>query len=353
MSDRERRMAPYGSWASPIPIEWLAGGRVSLAETRWDGETATWLEGRPQENGRATLVRWTPGEGARDISPPGMNVRDRVHEYGGRPYVTRGDLVIVSDFSTGRLHRVAPDRSSEPITPEGGFRYADLTLDPARDRLLAVREDHSVAGREAVNTIVAIPLDGSGTVAVLASGRDFYSAPRPSPDGGRLAFLAWDHPNLPWDGTELMLGDVAADGSLPDVRRVAGSSTEWTSEPRWSPAGVLHFVAEPTGWMNLYRLVDGSPQPVAPMEAEFAYPDWLFGFSHYDFLADGRIVGVGRGGGRDRLYLLGPAAGEVDVLDRPWTDLDAVSVNGTRAIFIAAAPDDFVSIVLFDLGTGE
>jgi dipeptidyl aminopeptidase/acylaminoacyl peptidase len=353
MSDRGRRTAAYGSWESPFPIEWLAGGRVSLAETRWDGETATWLEGRPEENGRATLVRWTPNEGARDISPPGMNVRDRVHEYGGRPYVTRGDLVIVSDFSTGRLHRVAPDRTSEPITPDGQFRYADLTLDPVRDRLLAVREDHSSPDREAVNTIVAIALDGSGRVTVLASGRDFFAAPRPSPDGRQLAFLAWDHPNLPWDGTELLLGDIAEDGSLGDAGRVAGSSTDWIAEPRWSPAGILHFVAEPTGWMNLYRLVDGSPQPVAPIDAEFAYPDWLFGFSHYDFLADGRILGLGRSGGRDRLYLIGPGAGMQQILDRPWTELDAVSINGSRAIFIAGAPDEFLSIVLLDVGTGR
>jgi len=183
-----RRVAPYGSWESPFPIDWLTVGRVSLGETRWDGDSITWLEGRPEEDGRATLVRWTRDDGARDISPPGMNVRDRVHEYGGRPYATRGDLVIVSDFATGRLHRVGPDRTSEPITPEGAFRYADLTFDPAGERLFAVREDHSQAPAEAENTLVAIALDGSSEVRVLASGRNFYAAPRPSPDGSRPFF---------------------------------------------------------------------------------------------------------------------------------------------------------------------
>jgi dipeptidyl aminopeptidase/acylaminoacyl peptidase len=348
-----RQVAPCGAWESSFPIEWLTAGRVSLGEARWDGESITWLEGRPEEDGRSTLVRWTREGGARDISPPGMNVRDRVHEYGGRPYVTRGDLVIVSDFTTGRLHRVAADRTSEPITPEGPFRYADLTLDAAHDRLLAVREDHSVAPAEAQNTIVAIALDGTGDVQLLAGGRDFYAAPRPSPDGSRLAFVAWDHPNMPWDGTELLVADVAPDGSLGSPARVGGSASDWIAQPRWSPEGILHFLAEPTGWLNLYRLVDGVAEPIAPMAAEVGYPDWQFGFSHYDFTDDGRIVAVGRSGGRDRLYVVGPEPGMVDALDRPWTDLGSLAVSGRQTCFIGAAPDAFLSVILLDLDSGE
>jgi dipeptidyl aminopeptidase/acylaminoacyl peptidase len=348
-----RQVAPYGAWESTFPIEWLTAGRVSLGEARWDGESITWLEGRPEEDGRATLVRWTRHGGARDISPPGMNVRDRVHEYGGRPYVTRGDLVIVSDFTTGRLHRVAADRTSEPITPEGPFRYADLTLDAAHDRLLAVREDHSAAPAEAQNAIVAIALDGTGDVRLLAGGRDFYAAPRPSPDGSRLAFLAWDHPNMPWDGTELLVADVAPDGSLGSPDCVAGSASDWIAQPRWSPEGSLHFLAEPTGWLNLYRLADGVAEPIAPMAAEVGYPDWQFGFSHYDFTDDGRIVAFGRSGGRDRLYVIGPEPGVVETLDRPWTDLGSLAVSGRQACFIGAAPDAFLSVILLDLDSGK
>jgi dipeptidyl aminopeptidase/acylaminoacyl peptidase len=348
-----RVVAPYGSWASPFPIESLVAGRVSLSEVRLDGDTITWLEGRPEDGGRATLVRWTEADGARDISPPGMNVRDRVHEYGGGAYVTRGDLVLVSDFATGRLHRVAPDRSSEPITTEGPYRYADLTLDPTRNRVLAVREDHSPEQPEARNTLVAIPLDGSGQVAVLAEGRDFYAAPRPSPDGTRLAFLTWDHPNMPWDGDELQIAQVGSDGGLESVDRVAGSATEWVAQPRWSSAGDLHFVGETTGWMNVYRLAGGAVVPMAPMAAEFAYPDWLFGFSNYTFLPDGRIVAIGRSGGRDRLYLIGPQPGQVVLLDHPWTELRDIQAARDRVVLGAAAPDTFASLIALDLGTGE
>jgi dipeptidyl aminopeptidase/acylaminoacyl peptidase len=345
--------APFGSWQSPFAIESLTTGRVSLGDLRWDGDAITWLEGRPEDGGRATLVRWTATDGAHDISPPGLNVRDRVHEYGGAPYVTRGDLVIVSDFATGRLHRVAADRTSEPITPDGPFRYADLTLDPTRDRLLAVCEDHSEGLAEAQNTLVAIALDGSGRVSVLAEGRDFYAAPLPSPDGTRLAFLAWDHPNLPWDGTELQVATLGADGELLAVDRVAGSAGEWVAQPRWSPDGHLHFVAETTGWMNLYRLSDGAAIPLAPMAAEFAYPDWLFGFSNYDFADDGRILAIGRSGGRDRLFAIGPEPGQVIPIDRPWTDLHDLRAAGHRAVFVGAAPDSFAAIIRFDLDTLE
>jgi dipeptidyl aminopeptidase/acylaminoacyl peptidase len=352
-TDVARATAPYGSWESPFPIDSLVAGRVSLAELRWDGDSVTWLEGRPEDGGRATLVRWTRTDGARDISPPGLNVRNRVHEYGGGAYLTHGELVIVSDFATGRLHRVAADRSSEPITPDGPYRYADLTLDPGRNRVLAVREDHTPGRDEAQNTLVAIPLDGSGRVTVLAEGRDFYAAPRPSPDGTRLAFLAWDHPNMPWDGTELQVATLGPDGELQSVERVAGSSSEWVSQPRWSPAGDLHFVAETSGWMNLYRLTGRAAIPLAPMAAEFAYPDWLFGFSNYAFLADGRIAAIGRSGGRDRLYLIGPSLGQVEPVDRPWTDLHDLQSAGDRVVFIGASADAFASVLQLELASGR
>jgi dipeptidyl aminopeptidase/acylaminoacyl peptidase len=347
-----QRVAAYGSWASPFPIELLVEGRVSLAETQFDGPDAgVWIESRPDDGGRQTLVRWTAAGGAQDISPAGMNVRSRVHEYGGAPALVRGDLVVVSDFVTGRLHRVAADRSSEPITPDRAWRFADLELDAARDRLLAVREDHTGDG-EAVNTIVAVALDGSGDVRVLASGRTFYAAPRLSPDGTQLAFLAWDHPNLPWDGTELFVAQVATDGGVGEPTLVAGSASDWISQPRWSPDGVLHFVAEPTGWMNLHRWHDGRSEAVTSEEAEFAFPDWQFGYRNYAFAADGSIIAIGRSGGRDRLHRIAPG-GRPELIDIPFTEMAALDVQGDRAVLEAAGPTSFNSVVLVDLRTGS
>jgi dipeptidyl aminopeptidase/acylaminoacyl peptidase len=348
-----RTIAPYGAWRSSLPIELLVQGRVGLSEPRFDEDrrTLAWLESRAEEGGRSVLVRWTDEDGLRDVSPPGLNVRTRVHEYGGAPALVAGDLVVVSDFATGRLHRVAADRTSEPITADGPFRYADFVLDAGRDRLVAVREDHTGPG-EAVNTLVAIPLDGTGDVRVLAAGRDFYAAPRPSPDGISLAFLAWDHPNLPWDGTELFVAPILADGGLGETRRVAGSASDWISQPRWSPTGVLHFVAEPNGWMNLHCLDGGDVRVVARLEAEFAYPDWQFGIRNYSFAPDGAILAVGRSRGADRLYRIAPD-GVVEQVELPFTELTGIDVANDAAVVLAAGPRSFYAVIRIDLRTGR
>jgi dipeptidyl aminopeptidase/acylaminoacyl peptidase len=348
----DRRTLPYGSWSSPFAIDLLVQGRIGIGGVRFDhgGDSVVWLESRPWEQGRQTQVRWTPETGPRDISPPGMNVRDRVHEYGGAPSLVHGDLVVVSDFATGRLHRVGADRTATPITPDGPFRYADLTLDPTRDRLLAVREDHSGPG-EAVNTIVAIPLAG-GEPRVLVEGSDFVSAPRPSPDGSQLAWLRWDHPNLPWDGTELLLARLDEDGTPVDARVVAGSPADWISQPRWSPDGTLHFVAEPDGWMNLHRLGPGGPEIVFRAEAEFAVPDWVFGNAGYAFQRDSSILAIGRSSGGDRLYRIPRDGGAPRISELPFTELASLDVREDHAVFVAASPTQLAAIVLLDLRTG-
>ncbi|MFL5679410.1 MAG: prolyl oligopeptidase family serine peptidase [Chloroflexota bacterium] len=347
-----RTVAPFGSWRSPFAIDLLTAGVVSLGEPRFDadGDALVWRESRPEEDGRTTLVRWTEAGGARDISPAGMNVRNRVHEYGGAASMVAGDLVVVSDFSTGRLHRVAADRSSEPLTPDGPFRFADFSLDRPRNRLVAIREDHSGAG-EARNSVVAIDLE-SGEVTVLAEGRDFYSSPRLSPDGTRVAFLAWDHPNLPWDGTELFVADVTASGALDQPRRIAGSASDWIAQPRWSPSNVLHFVAEPKGWMNVYRWLDGEVQPLVELDAEFAYPEWIFGLRNYAFDGRGDVIAIGRLRGRDQLFRV--RAGEPPVLiDLPFTELSWIDIRGDHAVLEAGSPDTSSSIVLIDLRDGS
>ena len=331
---------------------------MRLAEVRWDGDDLVWLEGRPEDGGRATLVRLRPGDAPEDISPPGVNVRTRVHEYGGGAYLASGDVVIVSDFATGRLLRVAPDRSATPLTPEGPFRFADLDLDRRRGRIVAVREDHSGAG-EAVNTLVSIPLDGTAAanptaVDVLVSDSDFVASPRLSPDGTRLAWLRWDHPNLPWDGVECVVAPTGADGRPGSPRTVAGNPSTWTSQPRWAPDGSLVVASEPGEWIGLHRWDGARLTALADgIAAEFASPDWVFGLSTHGVAGDGTVVGIGRSDGRDRLWLLDPAGERAAaVLDLPFTHITDLAVRGTEAAAIVAAPTMFRTLVRIDLASG-
>ncbi len=267
---------------------------------------------------------------------------------------------------------VGPDRAATPLTPDIRSRYADMCLDAARGRLICVREDHGVEGREAVNALVAVPLDGSAVadparVVALAGGSDFVAAPRLSPDGARLAWVRWNHPNMPWDGTECVVAPVDADGTLGAATVVAGDAGTWVTQPTWSPGGVLHVSAELDGWLNIYRVEeprgsragDGAGRPVrlvpiAPMAAEFGGPEWNFGSADYAFANDGTIVAAGRSDGRDRLYRIDPTgAAEPLEVPLPFTELDFVGVRGDRLVCLAAAPTVFRSVVLVSLVDGS
>jgi dipeptidyl aminopeptidase/acylaminoacyl peptidase len=348
-------IAPYGSWASPFPIDRLTEGVVFIGEVRGAGGIRWWIEGRPEEAGRQVLMRREPDGTMVRLTPEGFNARSRVHEYGGGATLVSGDLVVVSDFTTGRLHRVVAPGELAAITPDRAWRFADLVHDVERGRLYAVREDHQpdvVAEHgEWVNELVTIDL-GTGEVQVIAQGADFYAAPRLSPDGRTLVWLEWRHPNLPWDGTELKLAAIGEGGDLGPATTVAGSPRDCISQPRWSPDGVLHFVAEPDGWLNLYRYRGGVSEPIAPMAAEFASPDWIFGNTEYAFLRDGGILAVGRSDGRDRLYRIS-RDGSVATVDLPYTEIVSISIDGDTAILRAVSPFEPAVAVELDLASGE
>ena len=350
----EPTIAPYGSWASPFPIERLTEGVVFVSEVRGAGGVRWWLEGRPEEGGRQVLVRRNADGSVTRLTPEGFNARTRVHEYGGAATLVSGDLIVVSDFTTGRLHRVTAPEELAPLTPERAWRFADFVHDEAHERLIAVREDHEphvvAAHGEWVNQLVTIEL-ATGEVEVIATGADFYAAPRLSPDGRHLCWLEWNHPNLPWDGTRLQLAAVGEGGGLGPATTIAGSARDWIAQPRWSPDGVLHFVAEPGGWMNLSRYHGGIVQAVAPMAVEFASPDWIFGNAEYAFLDDGGILAIGRSGGRDRLYRIRPD-GSSSELELPYTEIGSISIDGGTAILRAVSPFEPAVAIDYDIETG-
>lgn len=349
----EQQVAPYGSWKSPITAEMVARGGVRLGQIVLDGDDIYWNEGRPSEGGRNVIVHRTADGQTVDLTPSPLNVRTRVHEYGGGAYAVDQGTLYFSNFTDGRLYCQERDAAPHAMTPAADLRYADLIVDRHRQRLICVREDHRQVGVEAVNTLVAVPVAGAGESTVLVSGSDFYTTPRLSPDGSHLCWLSWNHPNLPWDGADLWLAGVGDDGALGQPLHVAGGPDESIFDPKWSPDGLLYFVSDRTGWWNLYRQVDGRIEHLAAMEAEFGTPSWVFALSTYVFVTADRLICRIVEQGQTRLITVEPSSGTVTPLPFAHTGIGAnLHVRGNEIILDAGSPTLPDSILRLDLQTG-
>jgi dipeptidyl aminopeptidase/acylaminoacyl peptidase len=318
-----------------------------------DGDDIYWSEGRPEEGGRQVVVRRSPDGTTRDMVPPPFNARTRVHEYGGGSFLAADGVLYFSNFADQRLYRLDGDGEPQPITPEAELRYADAILDRPRGRLICVREDHTVEGREAVNTLVAVQANGDdkgGTV--LVEGNDFYSSPRISPDGTRLAWLTWHHPNMPWDGTELWVGEFQPDGSIGTAQQVAGGKEESIFQPEWSPDGILHFISDRTSWWNLYRLSDGEVEALYPMEAEFGRPQWVFGISTYAFESAGRIICSYTRNGAWELASLDTGTRRLSTIETLYSYIASVRARPAEVIFVGGSPLVEYELASLDLASG-
>ncbi len=409
-------VAPYGSWRSPVTAKLIAEGGVGVMWPQSVGESLYWVELRPLEDGRYVVVRRAPDGGIADVTPSGVSARTLVHEYGGGMYVAfraedGGESVIFSDQSDQRLYRqdlqpagdspreaggAAREADGSPggtaatpvwsaprhLTPEPpaarAYRYADGRVTPDGRVLVSVRERHEADG-EVVNELVSVPTDGSAEPHMVASGHDFYAAPRLSPEGRRLAWLSWDHPHMPWDGTELWAAELAGDGSVTGERLVAGGPEESILQPLWSPSGKLWFASDRTGWWNLYAVAPAQPghaglpepRPLVTRTAEFAGVPWVFGLQNYAFLDDGRILVCYTEDGRDHLAVLDAAAAGADAaaaagqgaapfagaprdevplreLDSPYTVVYSLTPLGGRAGMIAATHTEGWQVVVLD-----
>ena len=345
--------APYGSWKSPISADLISTEGRRIIEAVADGEDIYWIEMRPTENGRYVIVRRTPDGEKTDITPPPFNARTRVHEYGGAAFVVSNGGVYFSNFADQRLYRQSPGSEPQPITPEADLRYADGVIDTERNRLICVREDHTDTECEATNALVSIPLDGTDDEQVLVSGNDFYSSPRLSPDDTRLAWMTWNHPNMPWDGAELWVGEIGADGSLSHTECVAGGVDESIFQPEWSPDGTLYFVSDQTGWWNLYRYHAGTVEPLCEMEAEFGRPQWVFGMSTYRFVSANQIICTYTQDGVWHLALLDTVTRSLDPIKTPYTSISNLQALPRGVLFNASSSTEPASIVRLDLATKQ
>ena len=339
----------FGTWPSPITADAIVAESVRLSSVTLDGGRVCWLEGRPGEGGRNVLVRTDASGTLEDLTPPPFNVRSAVHEYGGGGYAVAGDRLWFSNFADGRVYAKAGVAAPAPLTARGSARFGDLTLDPARRRLLAVRETHRGAAPP-VNELVAISID-DGAERVLVSGHDFYAAPAPSPDGRHLAWLAWNQPDMPWDGAALWLAELDGDGAPRAPTRIVGGSGCSAFQPAWSPDGALWCVADPDGWWNLHRWQGRELRCMHRAEREFGKPLWQLGTTTFGFDASACVVCTWRTGDGWRLGRL-DANGSMRTFALPWTSIDSLGVEGSTAAFIGGAPDRSTSVVTVDLETG-
>jgi len=359
MPNATAKIAPYGSWKSPITSDLIVAQATMLSDVRLDRGDVYWLEGRPQELGRSVIVRAGPDGTAMDVTPPGFSARTRVHEYGGASWLMADGTCIFSNFSDQRLYiQRGHDGVLEPLTPEPAsrerhWRYGDGVLDHRRRRWIGVREDHSGEG-EAVNAIVAIDLDhpGASPGRVLAGGHDFFCSARLSPNADRMLWLAWDHPNMPWNGTTLYLADIDAGGAVGNPRVIAGGEAESVFQPEWSPDGnEIVYVSDRTGWWNLYAydVAAATTRPLCPMAAEFGMPQWNLDMSTYAFAGAGRIVCAYTTASLGRLATLDVTTGALEAIDTGCTEFGSVRAAGDRVVFRGGAPDRPTSIITFDL----
>jgi len=358
------QVAPFGSWKSPISSDLIAAGSVGLGQIILDGDDVYWIEARSAEAGRVVIVRRTPDGRIEDVNPPPFNARTRVHEYGGGGFAVDHGTVYFANYADQRLYKVEPGSVPSPLTPEGAWRYADLLVDRSRGLIYCVCEDHTSTTTTAnggqgspVNGIASIPLAG-GSPRMLAAHHDFCSSIRLSPDGARLAWLCWDHPNMPWDGTQLYVARIRNDGSLQAPTAVAGDATgeESIFQPEWAADGVPTFVSDRTGWWNLYHAGSGAAEPICPKAAEFGMPQWVFGMSTYAFTGGERgstIVCAYCEVGTWRLGIIDPSKATLEPLELPYTSISGLRAAGGSAYFVGASPTEPAAIVRLDLGTHE
>lgn len=377
---------PYGTWTSPISAETLAAGARSFQQIALDGQDIYWCEIRPAEAGRYVVMRWSPDGGIAEVTPAGFSAQTLVNSYGGGSFAVHAGTVFATnaakadfpDTRDQRVYRTEPGMIPQPITPRIKAFYADFAVDARRGLIFAVREDGAVKQNgQNKQSIVALDPDGRRLPVTIAEGADLYAAPRLSPDGRRLAWIQWDYPSMPWEGTELWVAELGAGGTPISTAKIAGApardvdpalnpvlqdllrySGESILQPLWSPDGTLFFVSDRFGaegdrWWAIHRHVDGRIAPVTEIAAEFAAPPWRLGGASYGFLSEREILCTYTTAGLWRLARVDIATGAITDIDLGGTSFAHVHVGAGFAALVAGGFERPAEILRLDLESWE
>ena len=340
---------PYGTWSSSITSKMLVEDAIHFGQLRTEGGCVYWVESRPAEAGRCVLVRRGLDARCADVTPPEYNVRTRAHEYGGGDFFVHDDVVFFSNDVDQQLYRVELGLAPIQVTTGGGRRYADGTFDARQDRIVCVVEEEAETGAEPRNYIGSIPAMTEGSQEPLVAGNDFYSNPVLNIGGSRLAYMTWNHPNMPWNGTELRVASLDEKGSVQSEELIAGGVAESVFQPRWAEDGSLFFVSDRTGWWNLYRWDGSTVSSVFSAEAEMGLPQWVFGMSTYALLGESSLVTAVNERGVWHLCRVDLKTGEQTRIKAPDSEIHSLHALPDGFVYCGASPREAPAVVGYRL----
>jgi len=337
---------PYGSWPSPISAASVVAGGRGLGSLSFDGGYLYWLESRPEEGGRNTLMRWRTGEEPQELLSAPWNVRTRVQEYGGRSVLVVDGTVWFSNFEDQRLYRMKPGEKPEPFTPEADLRYAGCMMDATRQRLICVREDHRVLG-EPRNALVALPLEGGSEGKVLFDKSDFVSAVSVSADGSHIAFTSWRHPNMPWDNTSLWSAAFNEQGQLTNLTAHNEAVGESVINPQWGKDNQLYAISDRDNWWKIYTVSNKKFTAIESgiEQAEIGGPEWSIGKNYYFLLDNGSILAEVMKGGVEHAVIINPKKASSESLGLNSAAISGMLPVGDRLFVINATTDEPAALV--------
>lgn len=338
-----KNILPCGSWKSPITSDLITSESVTLDQVHIYDGSVYWLERRPMESGRSVIVSFCDNT-TKDMIPPPFNARSRVHEYGGGVYCACDHGIFFVNDADQDIYRIRDSSNPQRITNIENARFADLCFDSRHNRILCVCEDHSNSATEPVNSLVSIDVT-TGAISTLHQGYDFYSSPRINQDGSKLAWLSWNHPNMPWDGTELWLADVNENGLLTTPLHVAGSESTSIFQPEWSPEDILYYITDESGWWNLARHDETGSLAVTTQKSEFGLPQWIFGQTTYAFSANNSVICTHITNGIGLLSVIDLDTLEITAVETPQNSFVSICAADSTVCFIAASENTFTQVI--------